>query len=341
LGIATGQAEFLIQARRDGVGFDKTLTIGRQNFLVSPRQLEKLFRRNQFSPAENSPAVLEQSLDGAFGYADQFFRMLGARTVDSLDASPFEGATIVHDLNCPIRPELHRAFDAVVDGGSLEHVFNFPVALQSCMEMVKVGGHLIVITPANNYCGHGFYQFSPELFFRVLSDRNGFAVERMIAFENDVDVGMMFGHTYLAEIAGPWFDVADPEAIGDRVLLLNRRPVLLMIRAARVRDTRVLATFPQQSDYTATWIAHERESVAPARPQPPRRWIDRVVGRRAIVHLKFHVMGAIMRWLAPLHTSRIYRRRQFRNRRSYRPAADQSGRAPKTPGDGSRTVPNG
>ncbi len=36
----------------------------------------------------------------------------------------------------------------MVDGGTLEHIFNVPVALKSYMEMVRVGGHLILVCPS-------------------------------------------------------------------------------------------------------------------------------------------------------------------------------------------------
>ena len=57
----------------------------------------------------------------------------------------------------------------MIDSGSLEHVFNISQALRNCLEMVESGGHFISIGPANNAMGHGFYQFSPELYFRILS----------------------------------------------------------------------------------------------------------------------------------------------------------------------------
>lgn len=56
----------------------------------------------------------------------------------------------------------------MVDGGALEHTFNVPVALTSYMEMVRVGGRLILVSPANDHFGHGFYQFSAELFYSAL-----------------------------------------------------------------------------------------------------------------------------------------------------------------------------
>ena len=70
---------------------------------------------------------------------------------------------------------LKNKYTLVIDGGCLEHIFNFPVAIKNCMEMLQEGGHFIGITPANNLMGHGFYQFSPELYFRIFSKENGFA----------------------------------------------------------------------------------------------------------------------------------------------------------------------
>jgi 2-polyprenyl-3-methyl-5-hydroxy-6-metoxy-1,4-benzoquinol methylase len=87
-------------------------------------------------------------------------------------------ASIIHDLNKPVPKELEERFDVVLDGG-LEHVFDFPQAIENAMRMTKIGGHLILETPANNLCGNGFYQFSPELFFRVLDSGNGFELERL------------------------------------------------------------------------------------------------------------------------------------------------------------------
>ncbi|HTE59068.1 MAG TPA: hypothetical protein VK631_01880, partial [Solirubrobacteraceae bacterium] len=114
------------------------------------------------------------------GFAEPVLHAMGAQRVDSLDISPFEGATVIHDLNQPLG-EPPRRFTAVIDGGSLEHVFNFPVAIRTCMELVEPGGSLVVMVPANNEIGHGFYQFSPELFYRVA--QHGFDVLQMLLVE--------------------------------------------------------------------------------------------------------------------------------------------------------------
>src|SRR5262249_50656134 len=96
--------------------------------------------------------------------------------VESIDFSNNEGATIVHDLGQPLPTDLHARFDLAVDGGTLEHVFNFPVAIANLMRLVKVGGIAYTNGPCNNLCGHGFYQFSPELMYRVFSASNGFEI---------------------------------------------------------------------------------------------------------------------------------------------------------------------
>jgi hypothetical protein len=127
----------------------------------------------------------------------------------------------------------------VIDGGSLEHVFNFPRAIASCMQMLRVGGHYFATTPANNFMGHGFYQFSPELFYRVFSPDNGFAVERMVAYQEC--------WPYV------WHDVLDPEQVRQRVTLINRYPTYLLVEGKKVDAVVPFSKTPQQSDYVVLW----------------------------------------------------------------------------------------
>jgi hypothetical protein len=172
-------------------------------------------------------------------YAEPFFALLGASDTVSIDASSYEGASIVHDMNMPIGENLKDAFSVVIDGGSLEHIFNFPVAIRNCMEMVQIGGHYLGITPANNFMGHGFYQFSPELYYRIFSKENGFAVERIIIFESVTNA--------------QWLQVVDPDSIKKRVELINSKPTYLLVHARKIENRPVFAHPPQQSDYVHTW----------------------------------------------------------------------------------------
>jgi hypothetical protein len=143
----------------------------------------------------------------------------------------------------------------VIDSGTLEHVFNFPVAIANAMKMVKTGGHLILLTPANNCCGHGFYQFSPELLYRVLSPENGYKVSRMIGLEDGVGRSSLLGVKYDFYICGPWYEVKDPAEIGQRVTLLSRNEVSLFVLAKKLEHRPIFEKVPQQSDYVPQWQA--------------------------------------------------------------------------------------
>lgn len=233
MGLDINAVQFLIAARKSGVQLGDVLMLGRQDLNVYPAKMRQVLSEN------GCPSDLFN--DGApdTGYAEPCFRALGATNVRSMDVSAFEGAEFVHDLNRPIPQELKERFDLVYDGGTLEHVFHFSVALQNCMEMVRLGGCLVIHTMANNYCGHGFYQFSPELFFRALSPENGFEVERMVL--------------HAMGPYGRWFEVTDPKSIQSRVELITCVPMNLLVRAKRVADAPIFENPVQQSDFVPRW----------------------------------------------------------------------------------------
>lgn len=138
-------------------------------------------------------------------------------------------------MNNAIPDDLAGRYSLLIDGGTLEHVFDVPQAARNGAKMLKVGAHFLPINGANNFTGHGFYQFSPELFFRIFSPENGFEVESMILTEANDDA--------------VWYEVADPAKVGFRVQLINKARVYLMMRARKVADVEMFARPPQQSDY--------------------------------------------------------------------------------------------
>ena len=187
MGIGDNSFQFLLSAKKLGFEGTKICTLGRQ-FAEMKRPLFDEICETFGKGKADYP-------DRAILYADDFLGPAGF-TVDSVDASDFEGASIIHDLNLPIPEALRGRYDLVWDGGTLEHVFDFPTALKNAMALLRVGGHLFLETPANNQCGHGFYQFSPELFFRVFTRANGFelvqlyieSAERLFHVVDPIDV---------------------------------------------------------------------------------------------------------------------------------------------------------
>jgi hypothetical protein len=167
----------------------------------------------------------------------------GATCVDSWDYSDYEGASHIADMNKPLNERL-STYDTVIDGGSLEHVYNAPQALQNVSELCRDGGQILHISPGNNFCGHGFWQFSPELFFSLYCESNGYAETRVfLASEYRTDT---------------WYEVMKPEH-GQRANVISFTPTFVLCRT--VKSRKCCHDSVQQSDYMYAW--QQNESTQP------------------------------------------------------------------------------
>lgn len=236
MGIDINGARLLLYAKKKGVRFGKVATIGRQGLHIDKTKLLSTLIRHKI--LDNS-VDFENFWSRSSGYSEPLFLLLGAEEVVSFDFSDYEGATIAQDMNLIMDDSFKERFDVVFDGGSLEHVFNFPVAISNCMKIVKIDGYFISIVPVNNFSGHGFYQFSPELFFRIFCEANGFEMQQVIVYEDTT-------HTN-------FYQVSDPEKVGMRVTLKNKKPAYIFIVAKKINNVEPFTKYPQQSDYVKLW----------------------------------------------------------------------------------------
>ncbi len=228
MGVGYQGLQLALLAKRRNADFSRTITLGRQNHFMHAQFLQEMCARFEVP-------LREQDVNDAFvnDYAEGVFRALGAKTVDSIDASGYEGATIIHDMNRPIGRSLIRKYTCVVDFGTLEHIYNFPTALKNATDMLVEGGCFLSVTIANNFMGHGFYQFSPELFLRYLP-ANGFT---------DVEVYLVPFRNF------PYFfKVRDPKELRGRVELVNAEPIVMSVIAYKRKHVSEMVT-PIQSDY--------------------------------------------------------------------------------------------
>ncbi|HEY2753008.1 hypothetical protein [Phenylobacterium sp.] len=234
-------SRFVFAAKQAGVDFSDTLTLGRQNIHISERAYRTEAKRFGLPLDEGA---LSRAFSG-FPYVDGMLTELGAKAPLSMDASDYEGASYLADLNKPVSTEFTGKFSAIIDAGTIEHIFNFPQAVLNVAAMLKVGGHLISVNGANNFTGHGFYQFSPELFYRVFAPENGFVVESMVLSECNDDA--------------EWYEVADPAEVRQRVTLINNARTYLMMRARKTENVEMFRKTPQQSDYEdQNWVQPEK-----------------------------------------------------------------------------------
>ena len=130
MGIIYSNAALMAKAKQNNVCFDKILTIGHLTLYLSQKQIKQL--------AKCYGLKIDPSVFSHKQYADKFFELFfDAKSVMSLDYSDYQHCDIMHDMNHPIDPSYHEKFDVVIDGGSLEHIFHFPVAVANCMKMLK------------------------------------------------------------------------------------------------------------------------------------------------------------------------------------------------------------
>ena len=212
-------------AKNGWASFDYIATIGRQWLHINPKKLSFL----KLSKEEKEDLKQEE-------YVEKLLKILGSKNIDSFDYSGYENATFIHDMSQPIDTIHKNKYDLVFDGGTLEHVFNFPVAIKNCMEMVKVGWYFISVTVCNNFSGHGFYQFSPELFFRIFSEENGYETKDIFLSEKSI-----------------WYRVKDPLTVKKRVTFKNRHETYMIVIAEKKSESDIFKTYPLQSDYVDSW----------------------------------------------------------------------------------------
>jgi hypothetical protein len=185
--------------------------------------------------------------------------MFGGATITSIDASDYQCSAIVHDMNLPLadrRPDLAGQCDLVIDGGTLEHVLNFPFAVANLMFLVRKGGYIMTANPANSLCGHWFYQFTPELMHRLYAPSNGFSTHVVLLTEcRHLSVEM--------DPRPKSWQVVDPATLGRRILLRNRWPVMIRTLVERIGDPPTVPA-ARQSDYVVAWTGS-------AKPRPRSR----------------------------------------------------------------------
>ena len=228
MGIDKDGLVFLEACRHFIKSADSIMTIGRLK-VYAPKQIIR----------EHSPN-LKVGISSV-EYLDELLRLDFDCRVDSLDLSDYQGATILHDLNSPVPPELKHRFDLIVESGTLEHIMDFKQAAESLGAMTKVGGYLAIITPTNGYVGHGFFQINPDFFYSFFSPGNGFEVVACL---------MKFSGSRT------WLHHPNPvEDIGFRAEFRSRRYIrtFLLIKKVDASQFQVTNSF----DYEKIWQAGE------------------------------------------------------------------------------------
>lgn len=232
MGIDSHSLQLLRYAHEKFGELGDTITLGRLAVLLGPKAARKW-----------------TGTDGGAWCEPLLRKKFGANRVDSIDNSDYEGATIVADLNRPIPAQLENRYDTVLDFGCTEHIFDVAQSLRNVSALCRAGGRILHCVPSNGFCGHGFYQFSPELFWSWYSKTNGYA---------DTEV-------FLADFCDTkyWYSVPRP-ADGKRINVRSLNEVYVLVVTRKVGKTMQAA---QQSDYAFKWS----QSIGEAATHKPGR----------------------------------------------------------------------
>ena len=324
MGVNAEEAKLIVALKTSGRVRDEILCLGRPELFADSAALAAIAKGFHLDWTGQDCETI-----AAGSFAETFFKFCGIKTIRSVDASNYEGADIIHDLNVPVPTALQGASDFVYDGGTIEHVFDVAAALRNAMKLTKVGGTLMLSNAANGQCGHGFYQFSPELFYRVL-EANGFV---------DIEV-------YIVAMLSParWFRATDPRILGKRVQFATSEAVQILVVARKQSDFTTF-TVPQQSDYAdLQWNNDSFGSLAEisgqnrADDRAPRHWLTRKAKLRGFLRDRIvYPALVITRHMLGLGMPGLWRKQDFV---PVDPFRLQPYRPPASDGEGSlRTVP--
>lgn len=198
------------------------LTLGRLGNQIDKTKLKKLgLEKNKAFSEEYSEKIL--------------LEYFNADSVDSIDNSEFENASIIHDMNEDFQ-FINKQYDTVIDIGTSEHIFNINQNLINISKLCKSGGRIIHCLPANNQCGHGFYQFSPELFFSLYNESNGYQSTNLFLIDNHDNKNY-------------WQIKEKPK--NERLELNSFTPLYIFV--STIKKVEGISQKVQQSDYENVW----------------------------------------------------------------------------------------
>jgi SAM-dependent methyltransferase len=146
------------------------ITLGRQHIHIYSNTIDNILDKYLLLNCKNRnySGSCETLLHDIFGF----------ESIDSIDNSRYEGASIIHNMNDPI-PNDFKKYDFVLDLGTIEHIFNVPQVCENIINLLNIGGTFLSVTVNNNFSGHGIYQFSPEFYLSAFSKKYGMEIQEL------------------------------------------------------------------------------------------------------------------------------------------------------------------
>lgn len=273
MGIAKEAYRLLLEEKKRGVlKGESILQLGRQCILFDYNTLTKYSAVHEVPLVHVTPQLSFSPHCKELHYIDDLtlFKSLGFNNIKSIDISSIENADIIFDLNEPIPEKYWGMFDVIYDGGTLEHVFNFPQALKNIHLLLKDGGIVIHLSPSHNHVDHGYYMFSPQVFSEYYGV-NRYSILTSQIFE------------YSPNYKRPWkFYDYRPGSLHDLNYGGFGNAMLAIYLVAQKKEGSTAGVAPQQGSYDSSWHAYAR------RGKKEKSFVRRKLNRLAVsLHKRF------------------------------------------------------
>jgi SAM-dependent methyltransferase len=218
------------------------LFIGRQTTYFTPQDLAVRLRDHCQSvdagAIEVDRSTFNRNQGGELATDRSIFRALGNDRVKALDVSDYEGAEIIHNLNEPIPDRLRASADFIVDGSTLDNVFDPAMALRNLAGILRPGGRLLMINAWN--LREGAYTLCSAPWYFDYFVANGFADCR-------VYVGVAAGTSSNIYWLSPRFMADEARVRTPNLACWWRRPYVVALAEKSERST--ANVIPTQAHY--------------------------------------------------------------------------------------------
>lgn len=220
----------------------EALMLGRQTLQIPPTRENRF---NNTMPPLGVSSTYDDLHQNPPHFAEPFFDAIGIRDIRSMDAAAYEGSDIIQDLNQPVDKSLTERFSFIYDGGTLEHVFNAPHAMDNVHNMLKPGGIFVSATTGDGWFGHGFWQMSPEVAFSYWGTSRGYEILEVLEVPT--------------KPRQPARIIPDPRKTGKRSKRRTGGGSVYLWYVVRKPEKQIKFTIPQQSDYQTIWDSDDQD----------------------------------------------------------------------------------
>ncbi len=193
MGLLPSSLKLILQFHKHLSFEGPVLSIGNQDIWANYEQLKTIFEEmgvRYCEPKEiarhtsytfSSNEAINQLTDD-FVHAKVFFEMLGLPDYCDIDKFVSDAPMHQHDMNMMIPQLFHDRFSLILDGGTIEHIFDIRQVMANILLALKVGGHVVHISSYS--VDHGFYGISPTFFYDFYK-ANGFSDFSCFAMQVD------------------------------------------------------------------------------------------------------------------------------------------------------------